>query len=80
MAWESLKRVLFAGEIRIESLERTYGLVSTTSLQPACIPLSVKVVLLGDRRLYYLLAHYDPDFSELFKVEADFEDEHGLAR
>jgi lon-related putative ATP-dependent protease len=75
MAWESLKRVLFAGEIRIESLERLYGLVSTTSLQPACIPLDVKVVLLGDRRLYYLLAHYDPDFSELFKVEADFEDD-----
>ncbi len=75
MAWESLKRVLSAGEIRIESLERTYGLVSTTSLQPACIPLSIKVVLLGDRLLYYLLAHHDPDFGELFKVEADFEDQ-----
>ncbi|MCH8476325.1 MAG: AAA family ATPase [Wenzhouxiangella sp.] len=75
MAWESLKRVLSAGEIRIESLERTYGLASTTSLQPACIPLSIKVVLLGDRLLYYLLAHYDPDFGELFKVEADFEDQ-----
>jgi predicted ATP-dependent protease len=75
MAWESLKRVLSAGEIRIESLERAYGLVSTASLQPACIPVSVKVVLLGDRFLYYLLAHYDPDFGELFKVEADFEDD-----
>ncbi|PXX89598.1 ATP-dependent protease [Marinobacter vulgaris] len=75
MAWESLKRILFSGEIRIESLERLYGLASTISLQPEPIPVSVKVVLLGDRMLYYLLAHYDPDFLDLFKVEADFEDD-----
>lgn len=75
MAWESLKRVLFSGEIRIESLERLYGLVSTTSLQPECIPVQLKVLLLGDRLLYYLLTQYDQDFLDLFKVEADFEDE-----
>jgi len=75
MAWESLKRVLSSGEICIESLERLYGLVSTVSLQPEPIPVHLKVVLLGDRILYYLLAHYDPDFLELFKVQADFEDE-----
>lgn len=75
MAWESLKRVLFSGEIRIESLERLYGLVSTVSLQPEPIPVNIKVVLLGDRMLYYLLSHYDPDFLDLFKVEADFEDD-----
>lgn len=75
MAWESLKRILFSGEIRIESLEHLYGLASTISLQPEPIPVSVKVVLLGDRMLYYLLSHYDPDFLDLFKVEADFEDD-----
>ena len=75
MAWESLKRILFSGEIRIESLERLYGLATTVSQQPEPIPLSVKVVLLGDRMLYYLLSHYDPDFLDLFKVEADFEDD-----
>ena len=75
MAWESLKRVLFSGEIRIESLERLYGLVSTVSLQPEPIPARFKVVLIGERLLYYLLSRYDPDFLELFKVEADFEDD-----
>lgn len=75
LAWESLKRILFSGEIRIESLERLYGLATTVSQQPEPIPLSVKVVLLGDRMLYYLLSHYDPDFLDLFKVEADFEDD-----
>ncbi len=75
LAWDSLKRVLFSGEIRIESLERLYGLVSTVSMQPEPIPVTVKVLLLGDRLLYYLLSQYDPDFLELFKVQADFEDD-----
>src|SRR5690554_2029457 len=75
MAWESLKRILLSDEIRIESLERLYGLATTVSQQPEPIPLNVKVVLVGDRMLYYLLSHYDPDFLDLFKVEADFEDD-----
>ena len=74
-AWEALKRALSKREIRIESLGQMYSLVSTVSLEPEPIPLDVKVVVLGDRLLYYLLADYDPEFSELFKVCADFEDE-----
>ena len=29
-------------------------------------------MLLGSRRLYHLLRHFDSDFDELFKVVADF--------
>ncbi|APE29506.1 ATP-dependent protease [Halomonas aestuarii] len=74
-AWETLKRVLRAGEIRTESLEQAYGLISTVTLEPEPIPLDVKIVLLGDRLLYYLLCEHDPEFLELFKVQADLEDE-----
>lgn len=74
-AWEALKRALYSREIRIESLEQFFSVVSTVSLQPQPVELDVKVVLLGDRMLYYLLAAYDPDFPELFKVQADFEDD-----
>ncbi|WP_338035617.1 Lon protease family protein [Billgrantia antri] len=74
-AWETLKRVLRAGEIRTESLEQAYGLISTTTLEPEPIPLDLKVVLLGERLFYYLLCEHDPDFLELFKVQADLEDE-----
>lgn len=74
-AWESLKRALYGQEIRIESLGQMLSLVSTVSLEPQPVPLEVKVVLLGDRRLYYLLYALDPDFGELFKVAADFEDD-----
>ena len=74
-AYEELKRALRSKEIRIESLAQQYSFISTTSLEPEPIPINVKVVLIGERILYYLLHHYDPDFQELFKVTADFEDD-----
>jgi lon-related putative ATP-dependent protease len=73
-AWEALKRALYSKEIRIESLGQMLSLVSTVSLEPAPIPLDVKVILFGERLFYYLLYEYDPEFSELFKVAADFEE------
>lgn len=73
-SWEGLKRALRAREIRIESLPQMMGLISTVSLEPTPIPLEIKVILFGDRILYYLLCEYDPDFAELFKVAADFDD------
>jgi lon-related putative ATP-dependent protease len=75
LAYEALKKALRTRHIRIESLAQLYSLVSTVSLEPEPIPLDVKVILLGERSLYYLLTLYDPDFTELFKVAADFEDE-----
>ncbi|RMD81295.1 MAG: ATP-dependent protease, partial [Candidatus Dadabacteria bacterium] len=73
-AWEALKTAIRSREIRIESLGEMLSVVSTVSLEPEHIPLDVKVVLVGDRLLYYLLYHFDPEFPELFKVCADFED------
>jgi len=77
-AWEGLKRALQASQVRIESLGQAWGLISTISLEPEPMPLTIKVVLIGERRIYYLLKALDPDFAELFKVPADFENE--LAR
>jgi lon-related putative ATP-dependent protease len=74
-AWEGLKRALQTRKIRIESVGEYFGLVSTLSLQPQPIPLDLKVVLYGERIFYYLLHQLDPDFPDLFKVAADFEDE-----
>lgn len=73
-AWEGLKRVLRSRQIRIESLGQILSLVSTVSLEPEPVPLDIKVVLFGERLFYYLLCAYDPEFAELFKVEADFAD------
>ena len=73
-AWEALKRAIKAREIRVEQPAETVGLISTQSLDPEAIPLDVKVILFGDRELYYLLAAHDPDFTGFFKVQADFDD------
>ncbi len=74
-AWMALKRVLRSRELRIESLERQLSLVSTISLEPQPVPLDLKVILIGSRLLYYLLKEYDPEFSQLFKVTADFSED-----
>ncbi|MBR9971250.1 Lon protease family protein [Magnetospirillum sulfuroxidans] len=72
-AWEDLKRALKVREVRIESPGQSMGILSTFSLEPAPIALDLKVVLIGDPMLYYQLSHHDPEFSELFKVAADFD-------
>lgn len=75
LAWEALKRAIRRRKIMVESAGEYLSLVSTVSLEPDPIPLDAKIILLGDRYLYYMLSNLDPDFSELFKVAADFEDE-----
>ena len=74
-AWITLKQALKAGEIRIQSLEQIFSFVSTVQLEPAPIPLNTKVVVIGDRYIYYILQRYDPEFASLFKVAADMSEE-----
>lgn len=73
--WPALKRVLKAQSVRIESLERVLSLATTISLEPEPAPVALKVVLIGERMLYFLLKEYDTEFIEFFKVAADFADE-----
>jgi lon-related putative ATP-dependent protease len=75
LAWEGLKRALKSRELAIRSVADDIGLISTVSLEPEPIPLNLKVILIGERIYYYLLQRHDPEFSELFKVPADFEDQ-----
>ena len=73
-SWAALKRALVRQEIVIEDIARFAGMTTTVSLEPDPIPLDVKIVLFGDRQLYYLLAAADPEFAQHFKVLADFDD------
>ena len=74
-SWTALKRALLRQEITIEDVARFVGLTTTVSLEPDPIPLDVKVVLFGDRLLYYMLSALDPDVAQHFKVLADFDDD-----
>jgi lon-related putative ATP-dependent protease len=73
-AWDGLKRALRGRSLALEPMGAAWGMMATSTLEPERVPLDVKVVLLGDRELYYLLASYDPEFRESFKVAADFDD------
>ena len=72
LAWEALKRCLETRAIRISSAAEMLSLISTSTLEPEPIPLQVRVVLVGDALMHLLLSLYDPDFSRLFKLAADF--------
>ncbi|GHD44378.1 lon-related putative ATP-dependent protease [Marinobacter persicus] len=73
--WDGLKRALRSKSIQINSLERELTLSGTISVEPESVPLDVKMVLFGDRETWMLLQEHDPEFAELFRVTADFENE-----
>ena len=75
LSWAALKRALLRQEIVIEDAARFMGMTTTVTLEPDPIPLDVKVVLFGDRTLYYMLVAADPDTAQHFKVLADFDDD-----
>ena len=72
-AYDSLKRAIRNKEIKIEDVWEQYRLISTTTLKPEAMPLDVKVILVGNPYLYYLLYNLDEEYRELFKVKADFD-------
>jgi lon-related putative ATP-dependent protease len=72
-SWESLKRALRNAQIVIEEPGERLGFITTKTLRPEPIPLNIKVILIGQPYIYYLLYNLDEDFKELFKVKADFD-------
>jgi lon-related putative ATP-dependent protease len=72
-SYEALKRALKNRELRLEDIWEQYRLMSTTTLRPEAIPLDVKVILIGNPELYYMLYNLDEEYRELFKVKADFD-------
>ncbi len=68
-AWRILMRTLRTGVLEIVPAELDGN---NNSLKPEPIPVDLRVVLLGNSGHYYRLDRLDPDFSEQFKVLADF--------
>ncbi len=73
--WDTLKRALINEEITVENIGEQYRSVPIITLKPEEIDLDVKVVMIGTPYLYYLLYNFDEEFSELFKIKADFDTE-----
>lgn len=75
LSYEALKRMLILKKIVIENLKSQFDLIPIVTLKPEPIPLNLKIILIGDTELYYLLYNYDEDFKKLFKIKADFNDD-----
>ncbi len=71
-SYEMLKRVLSNEVIKIEDLMSfIYGGASIMPLQPMPIPLNVKVIMVGSRYIWSLLAYHDPQFLDHFELKAE---------
>jgi predicted ATP-dependent protease len=77
--WDALKRALQSRQLKMESPLGDLGRIATVTLTPQMIPLHLKVVIIGSRQLYYTLQDLDPDFQEMFRVLADFDEDIPLA-
>jgi predicted ATP-dependent protease len=72
-SYDGLKRDLKDGHLFIEEPEERYGFLSVKTLKPKPIPLTTKVILIGDPYIYQLMFSLDTDFRDLFKVKAEFD-------
>ena len=73
LVWDTLKRVLRSGEIRVENIGEQDTPLPTTSMRPQPIPVSAKVVLVGTPGILGALRRSDEDFRRYFKVTAEFD-------
>ncbi|UCE22450.1 MAG: AAA family ATPase [Candidatus Aminicenantes bacterium] len=72
--WQTLKRTLRNQKLEIQNFASLF-MISTTRLKPQPIECDVKVVLIGDAYIYYLLYRLDEDFKKIFKIKAEFDSE-----
>ena len=72
--WMHLKRTLRNGEFEITGFDPLY-MMAGSGIKPEPIPIKVKVILIGEPRIYRLLWQLDEDFKKVFKIKAEFDSE-----
>jgi lon-related putative ATP-dependent protease len=73
LTYDGLKTALKTGKAAIEEPGERLGFITTKGIRPEPIPLDLKVILIGTPEVNQILYTQDPDFSELFKVKAEFD-------
>ncbi|HEY3175504.1 MAG TPA: AAA family ATPase, partial [Candidatus Polarisedimenticolia bacterium] len=76
--WAELKRTLISRTLAIVEEEGSLY-VPTVSMRPEPIPINVKVIMIGQRGIYEDLLEREPDFTKIFKVIADFDEQMDLS-
>jgi predicted ATP-dependent protease len=78
--WPAIKRAIRTKEVRVEDPFEQFGLIAPQAMKPEPIPIDTKFFLIGDPFIYQVLAMYDEEFWELFRVKADFDYEVGRTK
>ena len=73
MSWDTLKRTLRSGELRIENIGEQYSPLPSATMRPEPIPVNTKVIVVGTPDVLQMLRAVDEDFRRYFKVTADFD-------
>ncbi len=73
LSWDTLKRTLRSGEVRIENIGEQYSALPSDSLRPQPVPVNAKVIMVGAPDVLRTLQSMDEDFRRYFKVTADFD-------
>ncbi|MEM9379034.1 MAG: ATP-binding protein [Planctomycetota bacterium] len=73
-AWRVLVRTLRTKQLEIVPQDLAVPYLRSP-IKPEPIPISVRVILVGDARTFHVLDGADPDFGQLFKVLSDFDHE-----
>lgn len=82
LMWEKLKKTLVEKTIFYESIREHLGGLPIKTIRPEKMPLDVKVILVGEERIFQLLYAYEPEFKEIFsyhivvKDQVDFKPEN----
>ncbi len=71
-SWLTLKRAIKNKKVEIQTYDPVH-FFTPSALKPEAIDVDVKVIMVGDPFIYYLLYHQDDDFKKIFKVRADFD-------
>jgi Predicted ATP-dependent protease len=72
-SWDGVKTALKTSKVTVEDPGERAGFITAKGIKPEPIPLNVKVIIIGTPDIYQILYTGDPDFSELFKVKAEFD-------
>jgi len=70
--WNNLKRILKNEKIEIQTFD-PYFFISASAIKPEPIDIDVKVIMIGEPRIYRMLYDADEDFKKIFKIKADFD-------
>lgn len=70
--WEAFKRTITSREINIGGNSHFDVFSLHIGIDPQPVMFDSKIVVIGNNILYELLQEYDPEFSRIFKIKAEF--------